>query len=191
MARTPKPCARPSGRFVLRIEPGLHAALREAAAASNVSLNEYCERKLALPIGSSSGLSPAHALVERAASWLGDELVGVVAFGSWARGEAGPASDVDVLVVVDAKRRVTRALYREWDEAPLSWHEHPVEPHFVHLPGSANVGTLWAEAAIDGIVLFERALEVSRALANIRRQVALGKLVRKLLHGQPYWSEVA
>jgi predicted nucleotidyltransferase len=191
MVRSGKHPSRPSGRFVLRIEPGLHATLRAAAAALNVSLNEYCERKLALPIGSSSALSPAHALVERAAAWLGGDLIGVVAFGSWARGEAGPSSDVDALIVVDAPRRVTRSLYREWDEAPLSWHEHPVEPHFVHLPDPANVGTLWAEAAIDGIVLFERTLEVSRALADIRRQIVAGKLVRKLLHGQPYWSEVA
>jgi predicted HicB family RNase H-like nuclease len=36
-----------SGRFLLRIDPGLHAALRHAASASGQSLKEYCGRKLA------------------------------------------------------------------------------------------------------------------------------------------------
>jgi hypothetical protein len=38
-----------SGRFVLRIDAGLHGALREAALRATVSLNELVARKLALP----------------------------------------------------------------------------------------------------------------------------------------------
>jgi len=41
------------GRFLLRISPGLHAALREAATAQGLSLNDYCARKLAAPASSS------------------------------------------------------------------------------------------------------------------------------------------
>jgi predicted nucleotidyltransferase len=183
--------ARASGRFILRIEPGLHAALRKAAAAIGVSLNEYCARKLALPSGSLAGLAPAQTLVDRAAQILGSELVGLVAYGSWAREEAGPTSDVDVLIVVGDRKSVTRQLYRVWDDAPLLWDGRSVEPHFVQLPEPAAVGTLWAEAAVDGIVLFERGLAVSRALAGIRRQIVAGRLVRRVVHGQPYWAEVA
>ena len=32
----------PSGRFLLRIEPGLHALLRDEAERRGMSLNEYC-----------------------------------------------------------------------------------------------------------------------------------------------------
>lgn len=180
-----------SGRFVLRIEPGLHAALRASAKAAGVSLNEFCSMKLAIPAGSMPGLAEAQAPVERAARLLGGDLVGIVAFGSWARGEAGPSSDVDLLIVVDSARALTRSLYREWDVEPLTWAGHAVEPHFVHLPDTTEIGTVWAEAAIDGIVLFERLLAVSRRLAAVRQQIVVGKLVRRVIHGQPYWTEVA
>jgi len=182
--------SRASGRFVLRIEPGLHGLLQRAAKQAGLSLNEYCARKLAAPSGALE-LGPAATLVKLAAKRHGTDLVGVVAFGSWARGEAGPASDVDVLVVLEAAQPLTRGLYRAWDESPLYWREHPVEPHLVHLPEPGAVGTVWAEAAIDGVVLFERGLRISQQLAVVRRDIAAGRLVRRTVHGQPYWSEVA
>jgi predicted nucleotidyltransferase len=170
----------------------LHAALRSAATSLGVSLNDYCAKKLSLPMGSLVGNAPARAVIDRAASILGADLVGLVAFGSWARGEASVTSDVDVLIVVGPPRKVTRGLYREWDRKVLTWDGHPVEPHFVNLPDDVHsVGTVWAEAAIDGIVLFERELEVSRTLAAVRRRIAEGRLVRRTIHGQPYWAEVA
>lgn len=182
----------PSGRFVLRLSPGLHAALRHAARAAGVSLNDYCVHKLALPSGNLAGATGATAVVERAAELFGDHLLAVVAYGSWSRNEATAGSDVDVLVVVDAGAPITRALYRRWDAQPLAWDGHAVEPHFVRLRGREEGATgLWAEAAIDGIVLFERGLQVSRRLAEVRRDVLAGRLVRRTAHGQPYWSEVA
>lgn len=50
---------------------------------------------------------------------------------------------------------------------------------------------LWAEVAMDGVVLFERGLKLSMALVRIRREIISGRLVRRLVHGQPCWSEVA
>jgi len=181
-----------SGRFVLRLSPGMHAALRRAARAAEVSLNDYCVRKLALPSGNLAGVTGAPAVVERAAELFGHELLAVVAYGSWTRDEAVAGSDIDVLVVVDATAPITRALYRRWDARPLTWDGHEVEPHFVRLRGREEGATgLWAEAAIDGVVLFERGFAVSRRLAEIRRDVLAGRLVRRTAHGQPYWSEVA
>ena len=37
---------------------------------------------------------------EELSELLGDEFIGLALFGSWARGEAGEESDVDVLVVL-------------------------------------------------------------------------------------------
>ena len=181
-----------SGRFVLRLNPGLHAALRRAAADAGVSLNDYCARKLAAPAGNLTALRGATAVIERAADLFAEDLIAVVVFGSWVRGEALGTSDVDVLVVVEASAPLTRALYRCWDADPLEWDRRPVEPHFVHLPAAGERPTgLWAEAAIDGIVLFERGIPVSSRLAELRRAVLAGRLVRRVVHGQPYWSEVA
>jgi hypothetical protein len=156
------------------------------------SLNDYCARKLAAPIGSLAGWQGATEAVLRAASLVGDALVGVVGFGSWARAEMSEASDVDLLVVVDDGVALTRDLYRRWDEAPLSWDGHPVEPHFVHLPRvGGRVAGLWGEVAVEGVVLFTRSLELPLSLARVRQDISAGRIVRRVAHGQPYWVEAA
>ena len=58
----------------MRLKPGLHAALRSAAAAAGVSLNNYCARKLAAPMGPLAALRGGAAIVERAADLFGDDL---------------------------------------------------------------------------------------------------------------------
>lgn len=180
----------PSGRFVLRIDPDLHARLREAARRAGISLNEYCSRRLAFP---EPGLGKAaREAVERAAALFGDALVAVVGFGSWARDELSENSDVDLLVVVEPEVAITRDLYRKWDQRELTWGGHPVEPHFVRLPrpGSRFSG-VWAEAAVDGVVLFDRDLLVSRRLVELRRRIAEREIIRRESHGQAYWVEAA
>lgn len=180
----------PSGRFVLRIEPRLHAALRQEAAQAGLSLNEYCARRLT---GAGTAVAgPGWSVVERARAVLPTGLAGVVVYGSWARGEAGPDSDVDVLLVVEREVRIVRGLYARWDEQPVGWAGRPVEPHFVRLPGADETPSgLWAEVAVDGVVLFDPGLAVSRVLVALRRRIAAGDLVRREAHGQPYWLEAS
>ena len=186
------PRSSPSGRFVLRLEPGLHAALRRAAAESHLSLNDYCARKLAAPLGNLAAVADASRTVSRAAGLFGDHLIGVAAFGSWVRREAVEGSDVDILVVVDPEVPIIRALYREWDEEPTGWEGRPTEPHFVQLPPPGTVvAGLWAEVALDALVLFERGLALSAHLARVRRDIVTGRIVRRTVHGQPYWTEAA
>jgi len=191
MARSPAaPDA--SGRFLLRIDAGLHAALRRAATAQGLSLNDYCARALASAAGVAGAWHGGAEAVTRAAALVGAELVGVATFGSWARGEAAPDSDIDLLIVVDGGLKITRSLYRRWDEVPLTWDGRAIEPHFVHLPGRSHDGTgLWAEVAMDGIVLFARDLALPRCLGAIRHAIAEGRIVRRLIHGQPYWKTAA
>ena len=185
------PQASPSGRFVLRLPTGLHAALREAAREAGVSLNDYCVRRLAAP-GPAPDIDGLSVAVERAAALAGPLLVGVVAFGSWARGNPADTSDIDLLIVVDPAFRLTRAVYRRWDEYLLTIDGRQVEAHVVRLPSpNAPITGVWAEVAIDGIVLFERGLRLSSWLAAVRREVVAGKMARRVVHGQPYWHEVA
>ena len=133
------------------------------------------------------------AAVRRAISILGDSLLGVVVFGSVARGDHRNASDVDILAVADHRVPINRGLYRRWDGEPeLRWDGHRVEPHFVQLPAAAATPSgLWAELALDGLVLFERGLAVSSWLTAVRRQIAEGRFRRRVTHGQPYWIQDA
>ena len=181
---------RPSGRFVLRIDPDLHASLRHAANKVGMSLNELCSRRLALP----STPLPEGVLdaVRRAVDILGDDAWGVVAFGSWARDEMVEGSDVDLLIVGGPAVKIDRSLYRRWDRCPLTWAGHRIEPHFVHLPAKGRrITGLWAEVALDGIVLFDRDLSLSRRMAEIRQRLTSGELIRRWKGGHPYWVEVA
>lgn len=175
-----------SGRFLLRLPPALHDGLRRAAMAAGVSLNEHCVRLLA---GGGAPVDPdAAALLERLERAWGADLVGVVAYGSWARGEAGDASDIDLLVVVDTRLEITRESYRTLDEPPPRWGGRDVDVHLVTLPATgAEITGSWAEAATEGIVLRERGLEISRRLIDIRRRVAAGEITCRVVHGQPYW----
>ena len=61
----------------------------------------------------------------------------------------------------------------------------------LHPPRDPVTGGVWGEVAIDGIVLFERDWRLSADLARIRRDIAAGRLVRRLVHGQPYWTVAA
>jgi predicted nucleotidyltransferase len=176
-----------SGRFVLRLPSALHAALQSAARATGVSLNEYCVRRLAVSGIGAAADPAATAIVGRAAELAADSLIGVVLYGSWARGDATASSDVDLLVVVDRHLSLTRTLYRRWDSRELRWQGRPVDAHFTHLPGDQVTGGLWPEVAVDGLVLFERDWQISSQLVRIRRAIAEGRLVRRVTHGQPYW----
>lgn len=184
--------ARPqaSGTFVLRLDPRLHGLLRREAAAAGLSLNEWCGRTLAAP--GAAGIDAAAEVVVPLRSRLGDDLFGVVVYGSFARGELSTGSDVDLLVVLAERVPITRALYREWDGAVPSWGGRDVDLHFVHLPDpAAAVSGSWAEAAVCGIVLHDRDLVVSRRLTAIRGRIASGELVRRMAQGQPYWVHEA
>jgi len=179
--------APPSGRFVLRLDTRLHDVLRRDALAAGVSLNDWCGRTLAAP--GAGGLDDS-GVVLAIRAWLGDDLEGVLLYGSFARGEHTTGSDIDLLAVVGPERPITRGLYREWEGRAAAWNGRAIDLHVVHLPtAGARVSGSWAEAAVCGIVLYDRSLAVSRRLIAIRERIAAGRLVRRMSQGQPYWID--
>lgn len=178
---------RPSGRFVLRLPPALHAALTSSARARGLSLNEHCVRSLARAQAvMNTGLTDT---VARALEQLGPDVVGVAVFGSWARGEAGPSSDVDALIVVAPDVEITRSLYRPWDDVDLTVEGHRVEPHFVQMRAEDDpISGLWAEIALDGAIVYDPTLSLSRELSHVRRAILGGGLVRRTAGGRSWWT---
>jgi len=160
--------------------------LRHEAVAAGTSLNEWCSRSLAAP--GAAGLSAAAEVVVMIRAGLGADLLGVVAYGSFARGELAAGSDVDLLVVLSEGVKITRSLYRQWDGVVPAWEGREIDLHFVHLPdGDDPVSGTWAEAGVCGIVLYDHDLLVSRRLIDIRSRIAGGELTRRMAQGQPYW----
>jgi predicted nucleotidyltransferase len=174
---------------VVRLPPKLHASLKRRAGEQGVSLNAYCLAALQNNEGSGSEWN-AHrgGLVDQVRRLLGESLSGVLLFGSEARGEERQSSDRDLLIVVNNDLQLTRALYARWDQGIEGAATSRLSPHYVHLAVDEDgAGSLWYEAAIDGIVLFDRDGGIARLLRVLRTSMAEGKLQRKMAYGHPYW----
>ena len=83
----------------------------------------------------------------------------IILFGSHARGEAGPDSDIDLLVVVDDDTPMEKVTLRAGYESRRSYRRAadviPVRES-VFQKKAGIVGTMAFEAAHDGVVVYER-----------------------------------
>ncbi len=175
-----------SGRFVVRINPDLHRQLVEDGRRTNQSLNAVCVERLSRVTDLTS---------DYLAAWrvpYGTDLVGIVLFGSVARGEARADSDADVLFVLRSARAPVRSDYHAFDALPHAvrrFQGHEVSPHVVRLPFSPlEVGSLWLEVALDGVVLWEEERLVSETLRALRLLMANGDVRRNEAGGHSYWT---
>jgi predicted nucleotidyltransferase len=192
----------PLATLILRIPPSLHQQLKQDARAGDTSLNKHCRvllsRKpkgssareisasLTLAAGSGRALAPWQDLAARVIETWGDDIEGLVLFGSCARGRQTANSDIDLLVVLDGSATLDRDLYSRWQLRAFDGRE--VAPLFVQIPGKGGrIGGLWFEVALDGIVLYDRSLHLSRFLAQVRNLLAGGRVIRRVTHGHPYW----
>jgi predicted nucleotidyltransferase len=179
-------------RVLLRLPPDLHRTLVKAAADLDLSFNEFCVRRLRAP-SDAPALSEVRSLVvSRARAVFRDRLLGVLVMGSWARGDAAAASDIDVLIVIDPTTALTRDLYRVWDRDPLTFEGRAIDAHFAHLPEAGTAPTaVWCEAAVDAVVWYDHDGAIAIRLGEVRRAIAEGRVVRAFAHGQPYWKGAA
>jgi predicted nucleotidyltransferase len=179
-----------SGRFVFRIPPRLHAAAKKKATQQAISLNELCLRALKAYLSHDISITPLEkpgeqALTERIKRLMGRMLEGIVLFGSIARGDSRDGSDVDMLIVIKREIPLSRDLYSQWD---ANITDTLLSPHFVHIPkGIEQAGSVWFEAAVDGIVLFDGDRLVHRFLVAVRTAITSGRLERRVAYGHPYW----
>lgn len=165
----------------MRLEPDLHRRLKVEAEAHQSSLNRWIVRRLTGAPAVADDVT--HQVIARV---FADDLEGVVAFGSYVRGQMTSASDIDLLIVLRAERRIGRELYSEWDKRIAAHLDSRYSPQFSHLP-SANPSSLWLEVALEGEVLLDQSARVRSSLHDIRRQIAEGKFIRRISHGHPYW----
>lgn len=188
-----------SGKFVVRIPPELHRSLRDEAYARGISLNDLCVERLSGTPAShpEESLSlwrelPPTLLSKSKLKAAGFNLVGLVLFGSFARGQADSLSDIDLLLILPVGTELSREWYSRWDarlEPQLRSVTHRrVNPQFVTLPRSPEeAGSLWLEVAGEGIILWEDDLKISTLLHGLRTQIKSRIFVRQESHGQPYW----
>lgn len=141
----------------------------------------------------------ARTYTDALAESMGESLVSVVLFGSTARGEAGPVSDIDLLIVAEnlpASRLVRQGVLRQADarieddlrrlrqEGVLT----DVRP-ILKTPTEAQRTTpLYLDLVEDARILFDRDGFFSGILERLRQSLrALG--ARRLQRGQfRYWD---
>lgn len=98
-----------------------------------------------------------------------DQLVGVVLFGSVARGEADRASDIDLLIVVEedktSARRAVQSIVRKLQETKFDGNRYTFQPLVESIESARRIGERLREQ-FDGITLVG-----SDELTGVRKEV--------------------
>jgi predicted nucleotidyltransferase len=195
--------------LILRIPSSLHQQLKQEARCADISLNKHClallsgrttgsaVRRSAISLSLASSTSSQTDILKdlsaRVLEILGSAVEGLVLFGSFARGQETASSDIDLLVVLNDSISLDRDVYSRWRFGKFCGRE--VAPLFVQIPAEGEkIGGLWFEVALDGVVLFDSDLRLTRFLSRVRNLVASGQVRRMVTHGHPYWvhsSQVA
>jgi len=127
-------------------------------------------------------------LVETLHKHLGDDLVAVALYGSWARGEGQPGSDIDLFIIARnlPKRRFPRAQHVH--RAVGGRFPHPVsivakEPEEFerHFP------SLYLDLGLDAVVLYDPQGYMTTRLARIKQLIQEAGLYRKRCDGDFVW----
>ena len=177
--------SRYSGQFILRISPDLHRTLASQARDRGVSLNAHCGGLLEQPHDPGAGSLPIARLRKL---YEEDGLIGIILFGSQARGTARESSDHDLFLIFESKTRIQRELYRRWEKDPLASSPTPISIHAsAYIDPKQRIPNLWLEVAWDGRVLWQKDPKVGQVLSQIRDQIAGGAYQRRTAHGQRYW----
>lgn len=129
---------------------------------------------------------------------LGRELVSVVLYGSVARGEARPGSDVDLLVILESAPHLAerRRLLRPADQAVADQRSElaaaglraHVAPLVRTRAEAAHTRPLYLDLTEDAVLLFDREGFFAGVLERLRaRMRALGSRRLATRGGDRYW----
>lgn len=171
--------------LLLRLPIKEHRELKAEAFRRGVSLNYLCNEKLSGNSFRETGGPPKDSSITKILDHFGSFLFGVVLFGSTARGEQTKKSDKDLLLVLRPEVVLDRSWYRRFDSLNL---DPRITPQFVRMPvDSHEVGSIWFEAAIDGIILHDTLGAIAKTFRDLRKQMAENRIQRLWAHGHPYW----
>jgi hypothetical protein len=171
-------------RILLRLPASLHHLVQVKAKELDSSVNSVLVQAIqnGLSIGEVEKIMPR--VIETARAQFGAAFLGLLLYGSRARGDAYEGSDTDILLVVDRSVRIERELYRSWD----TMLPEGISLSMSILPATADdAGSLWLECALDAKILYDPKGLLRRRLDEIKARIVSGAYVRRTTHGQGYW----
>lgn len=170
--------------FLLRLPLNLYERLKSDANKRELSVNSYSKQILMCGAPFPEIFISIQSLL---LSLFPEDIVGILIFGSFARGEAFDSSDIDVLLIINSSIPIERDLYEKVDRLKLGGREISVT--IVHLPKEvSDVGSLWLEVALDGIVIYDPDIKVSQFLMLVKQYILKGSVQRRISYGVPYWT---
>ncbi|MFN4896824.1 MAG: toxin-antitoxin system HicB family antitoxin [Pseudomonadota bacterium] len=173
-----------SSRILLRLPPELHQRAKERARELNVSLNSTLIRAIERGLSHAPAEQVEHTIITKATRQFGQAFIGLLLYGSRARGDAYDSSDTDLMVVVDHSVKIERRLYQTWDTLLPDYASLTI----AHIPTTArDAGSLWLECALDARIIYDPTGALRRRLDEIRELILSGVFVRRTTHGQGYW----
>ena len=144
-------------------------------------------------------LQLAEAYVEELKANLGDDLVSVVLFGSVARGEATPFSDIDLFIVVNdlpsgrvARLERLRAAERRIEQRLKDLHAiriySDVCPILKTPEEASRVRPLYLDFVEDAILLYDRKGFFADVLGRLKKRLRELGSVRRRMGKIRYWE---
>ena len=103
---------------------------------------------------------------------LGQRLIGVVLFGSRARGDAYETSDWDLLVIARdlPERSFARHLLLK-NALPITWRARAAILAETPTEFEAALAAVYLDIALEGVVLYDPEAYVTKRLARLRRLI--------------------
>lgn len=122
-----------------------------------------------LAIPQSEFHEPVRAFLDQLRAEL-DDIVGVVLFGSVARGEADRTSDIDLLIIVEedktSARRTVQSIVRDLEESRFDGNRYTFQPLVESVESARRIGGRLRAQFEPGITLLG-----SERLGSIRKEV--------------------
>jgi len=135
----------------------------------SIDRNRLSKSDPVLSVPQSEFHKPIRRFVDRTQEAL-DDLVGIVLFGSVARGEADRASDIDLLVVVEDEktpaRRAVQSIVSELQETKFDGNRYTFEVLVESMESAKRIGERLQQQFDEGLTLAG-----SRELSEIRMEV--------------------